>query len=68
MWIDKAQTWQMAQDLGGEALVELVVRDTHTCYQGTRDMLHDWGYGCGSCPACELRAKGWQRWRAAAVD
>lgn len=68
MWIDKAQTWQMAQDLGGEALVELVVRDTHTCYQGTRDTLHDWGYGCGSCPACELRAKGWQRWRAAAVD
>ena len=68
MWIDKAQTWQMAQDLGGEALVELVVRDTHTCYQGTRDALHDWGYGCGSCPACELRAKGWQRWRAAATD
>ena len=68
MWIDKAQTWQMAQDLGGDALVELVVRDTHTCYQGTRDTLHDWGYGCGSCPACELRAKGWQRWRAAAVD
>jgi len=68
MWIDKAQTWQMAQDLGGDALVELVVRDTHTCYQGTRDELHDWGYGCGSCPACELRAKGWQRWRAAATD
>lgn len=68
MWIDKAQTWQMAQDLGGDALVELVVRDTHTCYQGTRDALHDWGYGCGSCPACELRAKGWQRWRAAATD
>ena len=68
MWIDKAQTWQMAQDLGGEALVELVVRDTHTCYQGTRDALHDWGYGCGSCPACELRAKGWQRWRAVATD
>ena len=68
MWIDKAQTWQMAQDLGGDALVELVVRDTHTCYQGTRDTLHDWGYGCGSCPACELRAKGWQRWRAAAAD
>ncbi len=68
MWIDKAQTWQMAQDLGGEALVELVVRDTHTCYQGTRDTLHDWGYGCGSCPACELRAKGWQRWRAVATD
>ncbi|WP_370682641.1 7-cyano-7-deazaguanine synthase QueC [Comamonas sp. GB3 AK4-5] len=64
MWIDKAQTWQMAQDLGGQALVDLVVRDTHTCYAGTREQLHDWGYGCGSCPACELRAKGWQRWRA----
>ncbi|MBD9400600.1 7-cyano-7-deazaguanine synthase QueC [Comamonas sp. CMM02] len=63
MWIDKAATWQMAQDLGGDALVELVVNDTHTCYQGTRDVLHDWGYGCGSCPACELRASGWQRWK-----
>ncbi|MEG2048238.1 MAG: 7-cyano-7-deazaguanine synthase QueC [Comamonas sp.] len=67
MWIDKAQTWQMARELGGDALVELIVRDTHTCYQGTRDQLHDWGYGCGSCPACDLRAKGWQRWRAAAA-
>ena len=63
MWIDKAATWQMARDLGGDALVELVVNDTHTCYQGTRDVLHDWGYGCGSCPACELRANGWQRWK-----
>ena len=67
MWIDKAQTWQLAQDLGGDALVALIVRDTHTCYQGTREVLHDWGYGCGSCPACELRAKGWQRWRAASA-
>ena len=67
MWIDKAQTWQMAQELGGDALVELIVRDTHTCYQGTREVLHDWGYGCGTCPACELRAKGWQRWRAASA-
>ena len=66
MWIDKAATWQMAQDLGGDALVELVVRDTHTCYQGTRETLHDWGYGCGSCPACDLRAQGWARWRAQA--
>ena len=63
MWIDKAQTWQMAHELGGDPLVELIVKDTHTCYQGTRDALHDWGYGCGSCPACELRAKGWQRWK-----
>ena len=64
MWIDKAQTWQMAQDLGGQQLVDLVVQDTHTCYQGQREVLHDWGYGCGSCPACDLRAKGWQRWKA----
>lgn len=67
MWIDKAQTWQMAQDLGGDALVKLIVQDTHTCYQGTREVLHDWGYGCGSCPACDLRAKGWQRWRQSAA-
>ena len=65
MWIDKAATWQMAQDLGGDALVQLIVQDTHTCYEGTRDVLHAWGHGCGHCPACELRAKGWQRWRAA---
>ncbi|MCD2511065.1 7-cyano-7-deazaguanine synthase QueC [Acidovorax sp. D4N7] len=65
MWIDKAQTWQLAHDLGGPALVEIIVKDTHTCYQGTREVLHDWGYGCGECPACELRAKGWERWRGA---
>ncbi|MFN4036343.1 7-cyano-7-deazaguanine synthase QueC [Comamonas aquatica] len=65
MWIDKAATWQMAQDLGGDALVQLIVQDTHTCYEGTRDVLHAWGHGCGHCPACDLRAKGWQRWRAA---
>ncbi|WP_027015224.1 7-cyano-7-deazaguanine synthase QueC [Comamonas composti] len=64
MWLDKARTWALAHELGGDALVELVRRDTHTCYQGQRETLHDWGYGCGSCPACELRAKGWQRWRA----
>ncbi|MEG2632488.1 MAG: 7-cyano-7-deazaguanine synthase QueC [Comamonas sp.] len=64
MWIDKAQTWQMAQDLGGQPLVDIIVKDTHTCYQGTRDTLHDWGYGCGSCPACDLRAKGWARWKS----
>lgn len=65
MWVDKAATWQMAQDLGGDALVQLIVQDTHTCYEGTRDVLHAWGHGCGHCPACDLRAKGWQRWRAA---
>ena len=64
MWLDKAQTWQLAQDLGGSELVELIRTETHTCYQGTRDALHEWGYGCGSCPACELRASGWRNWRA----
>ncbi|WP_234638949.1 7-cyano-7-deazaguanine synthase QueC [Delftia tsuruhatensis] len=64
MWIDKAQTWQMAHDLGGDTLVELIRRDTHTCYQGTRDTLHDWGYGCATCPACDLRSRGWSQWQA----
>lgn len=63
MWVDKAQTWQMAQELGGTRLVDLIVHDTHTCYQGVRDVLHAWGYGCGVCPACELRASGWLRWQ-----
>ena len=67
MWIDKAQTWQMAQDLGGQPLVDIIVKDTHTCYQGTRDTLHDWGYGCGSCPTCDLRAKGWKKYKAATL-
>lgn len=59
MWIDKAATWKMAQDLGGTALVDLIRADTHTCYLGERGALHDWGYGCGTCPACELRARGY---------
>lgn len=58
MWIDKAQTWDMARRLGGEALVALVIEHTHTCYLGDRSQRHDWGYGCGKCPACELRARG----------
>jgi len=63
MYIDKAQTWQMAHDLGGDKLVELIIEDTHTCYLGDREHLHEWGYGCDECPACELRANGWQKWR-----
>ncbi|MGZ8319978.1 MAG: 7-cyano-7-deazaguanine synthase QueC, partial [Telluria sp.] len=59
MWIDKAQTWQLAQDTGGTALVDLIRTDTHTCYLGERGALHAWGYGCGTCPACELRARGY---------
>lgn len=66
MWIDKAATWKMAEDLGGEALVRLIQEHTHTCYLGDREHRHEWGYGCGACPACELRARGWDRYRAAA--
>ncbi len=62
MWLDKARTWQLAHDLGGEALVALIVEHTHSCYLGERGMRHDWGYGCGKCPACELRARGWAHW------
>jgi 7-cyano-7-deazaguanine synthase len=63
MWLDKAQTWDLARDLGGEALVATIVEDTHTCYLGTRGDRHAWGHGCGACPACELRAKGWRNWK-----
>lgn len=55
----KAQAWQFAEELGGSKLVELIRTETHTCYLGVREELHDWGYGCGECPACDLRAKGW---------
>ncbi len=59
MWMTKAQTWQLARELGGAALVELIRTETHTCYLGDRTRLHDWGYGCGQCPACELRRNGY---------
>lgn len=61
MWIDKSQTWKLAEDLGGQALVNLIRDDTHTCYLGQRGVLHDWGYGCGTCPACALRARGYHQ-------
>jgi 7-cyano-7-deazaguanine synthase len=61
MWIDKAATWALARALGGDALIEIIRRDTHTCYNGDRAHFHDWGYGCGACPACMLRAAGYQR-------
>lgn len=64
MYVDKAATWAMAESLGGPSLAELVTEHTHTCYLGDRTHRHDWGYGCGACPACELRASGWERWRA----
>ncbi|RJF97612.1 7-cyano-7-deazaguanine synthase QueC [Noviherbaspirillum saxi] len=64
MWIDKAATWKLADELGGQALVDLIRADTHTCYLGERGALHDWGYGCGTCPACELRARGYRQFIA----
>jgi 7-cyano-7-deazaguanine synthase len=65
MWIDKADTWRLAENLGGQALVDLIREDTHTCYLGERGALHDWGYGCGKCPACELRERGYRTFAAA---
>ena len=64
MWIDKQATWSLAEDLGGQTFVDLILEHTHTCYLGDRSQRHAWGYGCGGCPACELRATGWTRWRA----
>ena len=63
MWIDKAATFKLAQDLGGGALLDLILEETHTCYLGDRTHRHDWGYGCGTCPACELRAQGYGKFR-----
>jgi 7-cyano-7-deazaguanine synthase len=64
MHLTKAKTWALAHDLGGEALVAEILEHSHTCYEGDRAQRHDWGYGCGACPACDLRAKGWAEWRA----
>ncbi len=64
MYIDKSETWAMAQELGGAVLVNLILEHTHTCYKGDRTQRHEWGYGCDACPACELRANGWHKWRA----
>ncbi len=62
MWIDKADTWALAHLLGGEALTRMIIKHTHTCYNGVRDVLHLWGYGCGECPACSLRKTGFEKW------
>jgi 7-cyano-7-deazaguanine synthase len=64
MWIDKAATFDLAQELGGEPFIELLVEETHTCYLGDRSRRHDWGYGCGDCPACRLRAEGFAKWKS----
>jgi len=64
MWKTKAETWALANEIGGDALIALTIDETHTCYQGQRDTLHPWGRGCGGCPACELRARGFAEWLA----
>jgi 7-cyano-7-deazaguanine synthase len=63
MWIDKAQTWALANELGGRPFVDLIIESTHTCYHGDRTHRHAWGYGCGTCPACQLRADGFGRYQ-----
>jgi len=65
MWLDKASTWALARELGGDALVGAIVEHTHTCYRSERGKRHEWGYGCGECPACVLRAKGYGQWKRA---
>ncbi|MGB8602554.1 MAG: 7-cyano-7-deazaguanine synthase QueC [Rhizomicrobium sp.] len=62
MFIDKAATWKLAQQLGGDKLIKLIVEETVTCYEGDREHKHDWGYGCGGCPACDLRAHGYEQY------
>ncbi len=63
MWIDKAGTWQLADNIAGQPFIELIIEETHTCYLGDRDHRHAWGYGCAACPACDLRAAGWTQWQ-----
>jgi 7-cyano-7-deazaguanine synthase len=62
MWIDKSETWALAHALGGKSLVDVIIRHSHTCYRGDHTHLHDWGYGCNDCPACDLRRIGYTRW------
>ena len=68
MWIDKASTWQFASDLGGDLFVDMIIQDTHSCYLGDREKKFDWGFGCGGCPACELRKKGYEQWKGTTND
>lgn len=64
MWIDKAKTWALTQQLGGSALSDLIQEHTHSCYLGDRSQRHQWGYGCGTCPACQLRQRGFMQWQS----
>ncbi len=66
MTITKAESWRLAEQLGGETLVNIVNEHSHSCYRGVRAERHEWGYGCGDCPACELRARGWAGYRGSA--
>jgi 7-cyano-7-deazaguanine synthase len=68
MWLSKAETWALAEQLGGQDFVDLIVEETHTCYRGDRSMRHPWGYGCGTCPACSLRANGFEQWQGSGVQ
>lgn len=68
MWIDKAETWSLAEKLGGKQLINLIIEETHTCYLGNREQKHSWGYGCGTCPACELRSNGWEIYSKKATE
>jgi 7-cyano-7-deazaguanine synthase len=63
MWIDKAETFALAVEIGGEAFLDLLIEDSHSCYLGDRGKRHDWGYGCGTCPACQLRAQGFAKFK-----
>jgi 7-cyano-7-deazaguanine synthase len=63
MWLDKAATWALAEQLGGQALVDIILEHSHTCYESERSPGHEWGYGCGRCPACALRKRGYETWR-----
>ncbi len=65
MWMDKAAIFGLAHEIGGDAFLDLLVEDTHTCYLGDRSRRHEWGYGCGECPACRLRAQGFAKWKSA---
>lgn len=68
MWIDKAETWKLAEDLGGAPLVSLINQESHTCYLGDRGTIHPWGHGCGECPACALRRAGWEEYVTEKTD
>lgn len=68
MWIDKAETWKLAEELGGAPLVSLINQESHTCYLGDRGTMHPWGHGCGECPACALRRAGWEDYVAEKTD